>query len=121
MIDVSLAQRCFFGLVSLGSLVFLGALVYRRLLEIRYAIVWLPPFLAGFVLSVMPESLLIFSRLLGFHVASNALLSLALLGLIYVALLQTLALARAKKDIRRLAQEVALRLPARSTTQEESR
>jgi hypothetical protein len=69
---------------------------------------WLP--VAGLALffSLFPGLLVDIAHALGFQVASNAAMSLAIMGLLFVTFLQSIALARAKADIRDLAQRIAL-------------
>jgi len=101
-------QRIFFSLMALALLGVLLAFLRRGRLDLRHAIIWLP--VAGVILlfSVFPEALWVISGFLGFQVASNAVFSLALIGLLFVVLLQSVALGRAKSDIRDLAQRMAL-------------
>lgn len=84
------------------------ALLLRRQLREKYAILWLIIGLALLVLAVFPGLLVGMSKLLGVAVPSNLIFALAIVLLVGVALHLSWELSRAEEEIRRVAEEVSI-------------
>lgn len=108
MADVTLAQRLLFGFLALVLLAVVARLVNRREMELRQGLPWMVAIMAGLAMAAFPAWLLAFSHWLGFKAASNAAMSLAIVGLVFICLLHSVAETRARRDLRDLSQRMAL-------------
>lgn len=93
------------------AIVILGvvlALLLKRQLREKYAIIWLVIGLAVLLLGIFPQALTFLTGALGFQVPANLLFTLAIFLLLAVALHLSWELSRAEEEIRRLAEEAAL-------------
>lgn len=108
MADVTLTQRLLFGLLALALLAVVARLLHRREMELRQGVPWMVAITAGLAMAAFPEGLLAVSRWLGFKAASNAALSLAIVGLVFICLMHSVAETRARRDLRDLSQRMAL-------------
>lgn len=94
-----------FALIVLAIII---AMLLRRQLREKYAILWLIIGLALLVLALFPELLIGLSKILGVAVPSNLIFALAIVLLVGVALHLSWELSRAEEEVRRLAEEVAI-------------
>tara|TARA_B100000678_G_scaffold275188_1_gene266905 strand:+ start:1051 stop:1458 length:408 start_codon:yes stop_codon:yes gene_type:complete len=94
-----------FALAVLGLII---ALLMRRQLREKYALLWLVIGVAMLVLAVFPDLLGALAGLLGVIVPSNLLFALTVALLIGVTLHLSWELSQAEEEIRRVAEEVAL-------------
>ena len=108
VISVTLAQKALFAGLAIALLTFVARLVQKRHIELRHALSWLVVGVGLLICSIFPELLLGVSRLIGFKLVSNAVMSLSLVGLVFLVLAQSVSLSRTKRDLRQLAQRMAL-------------
>ena len=106
--DITLAQRLVFAALSLILACLSARPVLKKDFDLRHIIFWFPVSLVALGFSLFPSALVGMSLALGFHVPANAIMSLSIMALFYVCFLQSLSLGRAKSDVRRLTQELAL-------------
>lgn len=84
------------------------ALLLKRQLREKYAIIWLVIGLAVLLLGIFPQALLFITASLGFQVPANLLFTLAIFLLLAVSLHLSWELSQAEEEIRRLAEEAAI-------------
>lgn len=94
-----------FALVVLGIII---ALLLKRQLREKYAVMWLVIGVAFLVLAVFPGILNALARVLGVQVPSNLLFALVLALLIGVTLHLSWELSTAEEETRRVAEDVAI-------------
>nr|WP_201469358.1 DUF2304 domain-containing protein [Microbacterium hydrocarbonoxydans] len=93
------------------AIVILGvvlALLLKRQLREKYAIIWLVIGLAVLLLGIFPQALLFITASLGFQVPANLLFTLAIFLLLAVSLHLSWELSQGEEEIRRLAEEAAI-------------
>ena len=94
-----------------GVLLYFALFLYllrKRTLSVKFAILW---FLLGAVmllLAVFPSVLTAAAALMGFEVASNALFSVLLFFMLMILLSLSSGVSRQQKQIKELAQKLAL-------------
>lgn len=88
--------------------VFVFEMLRRRVLQEKFAALWLLVSLGVLVLAIFPAILVNASAFLGIQVPSNLLLLLASLLLLFASIQMSYEIGRGEKRIRRLAEEVAL-------------
>lgn len=93
---------------ALLVLVIIVALLLRRQLREKYALLWLVIGLVLLTLALFPGLLIGLSDLLGVEVPSNLIFALSIVLLVGVALHLSWELSRAEDEVRRLAEEVAI-------------
>lgn len=93
---------------ALLVLTIIVALLLRRQLREKYAILWLIIGLALLTLAIFPDLLVGMSKLLGVAIPSNLIFALAIVLLVGVALHLSWELSRAEEEVRRVAEEVAI-------------
>lgn len=98
--------QAFFLIVSLSLLILIIRLIRNGDLELRYSLLWLLGAIVMVVFSIFPGFLEWGAHLMGFKLASNAILTLALIAFMLINLAQSISLTRAKLAIRRLTQVV---------------
>lgn len=108
MADVTLTQRLLFGLLALALLAVVARRLHRREMELRQGFPWIVAITAGLAMAAFPQGLLALSHWLGFKAASNAAMSLAIVGLVFICLMHSVAETRARRDLRDLSQRMAL-------------
>ena len=101
-----------FVVIALSTLGVVVRFIRRGDLDLRYSLLWLLGSGAMVFFALFPSALQWISHALGFQVASNAFLTFALLVFALMPLAQSVALTRSNNDLRRLAQEFALRQAA---------
>lgn len=107
-------------LIALGGLFALTLiLTLRHQVDLRHSLLWLICLMGAMAICVDPEPFYELSSVLGFMFPSNAVFSIAILMLTTVVYFQTISIGRAKKDIRRLTQDIAI-YEARRSQQAES-
>lgn len=84
------------------------ALLLKRQLREKYAIIWLVIGLAVLLLGIFPQALLFITASLGFQVPANLLFTLAIFLLLAVSLHLSWELSQGEEEIRRLAEEAAI-------------
>ena len=94
-----------FAVAVLGIIV---AMLLRRQLREKYAVLWLVIGVALLILSVFPGLLVSLTHLLGVQVPANLIFALSVVLLVGVALHLSWELSRAEDEIRRLAEETAI-------------
>lgn len=94
--------------LALLVLTIIIALLLRRQLREKYAIMWLLIGVVILILAIFPGLLIGLSRALGVAVPSNLIFALALVLLIGVALHLSWELSQAEDEIRRSAEELAI-------------
>lgn len=94
-----------FALAVLGLII---ALLMRRQLREKYALLWLVIGVAMLILAVFPDLLGALAGVLGVIVPSNLLFALTVALLIGVTLHLSWELSQGEEEIRRVAEEVAL-------------
>lgn len=96
------------------------SLIRNRRLELRYAFVWILG--SGFLLavSIVPKAFILFSQTLGFKYPSNAFLLGCLSFMFLVTSLLTTLVGTLKKDLKNLAQHVALEEHSRAARQDQN-
>ncbi len=82
--------------------------VRRKSLKERYIAVWIPIGLIAVIIAVFPVSIVFAAKLLGFQVASNLLLLLAVIFLTIIVFQLTAAISRLESKIERAVVEIAL-------------
>lgn len=95
-------------LFALAVLAVIFALLLRRQLREKYAIMWLLIGFAVLILALFPGLLIGLSNLLNVEVPSNLIFALALVLLVGVTLHLSWELSQAEDEIRRVAEEVTL-------------
>lgn len=93
---------------ALAVLTLIVALLLRRQLREKYALLWLVIGLALLILAVFPALLIWMADLLGVAVPSNLIFALAIVLLVGVSLHLSWELSSAEDEVRRLAEEVAI-------------
>lgn len=104
--------------LALLVLAIIIALLLRRQLREKYAIMWILIGVVILVLAVFPGLLIGLSTALGVAVPSNLIFALALVLLIGVALHLSWELSQAEEEIRRSAEELAILRAQHDDTQE---
>lgn len=106
--DITLEQRLLFGFLALALIAFVARLMHRRQVDLQHAWPWVLAGLLAAVLAAFPAVLVTGARLLGFKVPSNAAMSLAITALVFLVLVQSVAIGRMQRDVRDLCQRMAL-------------
>ena len=93
---------------ALVLFVFVFEMLRRRVLQEKFAALWLLVALGVLILAIFPGILLGISAFLGIQLPSNLLLLFASLLLLFASIQMSYEIGRGEKRIRRLAEEVAL-------------
>lgn len=102
-------------MISIGALVLgivivgaVTALLLRRQLREKYAVIWLAIGLAVLLLGIFPAALQWLTATLGFQLPANLIFTLAIALLLGVSLHLSWELTRSEERLRRLAEETAI-------------
>jgi len=95
-------------IICLLGFAFITQSIRKRDLELRYCLSWFGSFLFVLLMAASPTIHEAIAKALGFTLASNFFILSLLAALTLITLSLTVALSRAKQDIRRLAQKQAL-------------
>ncbi|WP_334147010.1 DUF2304 domain-containing protein [Microbacterium sp.] len=93
------------GIVIVGAVT---ALLLRRQLREKYAVIWLAIGLAVLLLGIFPAALQWLTMALGFQLPANLIFTLAIALLLGVSLHLSWELTRTEERLRRLAEETAI-------------
>ncbi len=83
-------------------------LIRRNKLPIKYSLVWMFAIFIIFLIAVIPKILEIFANAFGFLTISNLVIGILLTILLAITLVLTMLIARQKKQITLLIQEVSM-------------
>jgi len=108
-------------MISIGALVLgllivgaVTAMLLKRQLREKYAVLWLVIGLAVLLLGIFPEALLWLTLALGFQLPANLIFTLAITLLLAASLHLSYELTRSEERLRRLAEETAIARLAQS-------
>ncbi|CAH0130431.1 MULTISPECIES: DUF2304 domain-containing protein [Microbacterium] len=99
-----------FGALALGLIIVVSvtAMLLRRQLREKYAVLWLAIGLAALLLGIFPAALQWLTIALGFQLPANLIFTLAIALLLAVSLHLSWELTRSEERLRRLAEEAAI-------------
>ncbi|KQZ24491.1 DUF2304 domain-containing protein [Microbacterium sp. Root553] len=99
-----------FGALALGLIIVVSvtAMLLRRQLREKYAVLWLAIGLAALLLGIFPAALQWLTIVLGFQLPANLIFTLAIALLLAVSLHLSWELTRSEERLRRLAEEAAI-------------
>ena len=89
-------------------IIFLLILLKREKVSIKYSLVWFVLFLVLFISLLIPGFMNFITKILGFQMASNMLLSLFISVLVVINISLTVIVSSHDKKIRLLIQEISL-------------
>ncbi|MDN3443539.1 DUF2304 domain-containing protein [Microbacterium sp. APC 3901] len=108
-------------MISIGALVLgllivgaVTAMLLKRQLREKYAVLWLVIGLAVLLLGIFPEALQWLTLALGFQLPANLIFTLAITLLLAASLHLSYELTRSEERLRRLAEETAIARLAQS-------
>lgn len=83
-------------------------LIRKNKLPIKYSLVWISAFSIILLIAIIPSVILIFAEAFGFLTISNLVIGILLTILLAITLALTMIIARQKKQITLLIQEVSM-------------
>lgn len=100
------------GLLGLTLAVVILALIRRDHLYIRQALWWIAVAMVALAVGIFPAGLDKIGRAVGIAYPPMLAAGIAIVAMLIKILLQDVAITRQERQLRRLAQELAMRLPA---------
>lgn len=95
-------------LFSIFIIVFILGLVYKKKIKVKYALVWLILFFVLFLALIIPGFLESLTKLFGFQVSGNLVLSIIVGLLVIISIITTVIISGQNNSIRELTQELAI-------------
>ncbi len=94
--------------ISFLFIIFIFHFVRKEILELKYTIVWIITGLIIILIAFLPQSITIFSKLIGIKLPINALFFMSLFFILVIVFTMTVAISKLSLRITKLAQEISI-------------
>ena len=105
---ISINLRILLAVVSFLFLVFTILLIRNGRLPVKYSLFWIMSAVLLLLVGLFPKQIGVVTSLVGFKVASNFVIGVLLVMLLFISLILTLIVSKQKKTIILLIQEVSI-------------